>query len=796
MKVPLRWLQEFIDLPTDDITELTYAFDMLGLTTEGVERLDVGWSDVYVGQVVDIAAHPDADKVRVCQVDSGTGVTQIICGAWNFDAGAIVPVARPGAVLPGDFEIGRRTIRGVESNGMICSERELGLGDDHAGILVLTDGEAVGTPFSDHVELPDVVFDLEITPNRPDALSILGVARDLAAWFEVEYRVPPRELVTVAGQTTVAIEISDPTGCRRFTAREITGIAVGRSPLRVRHRLHKMGTRSISNVVDVTNYVMFELGHPLHAFDADAIDGDRLVVKRAAAGETLETLDHVVRTLSPDDLIIYDDSGPTSMSGTMGGARSEVSPGTKRVLMEAASWDPPTIMRMWRRHDLRSEAATRFERGVDPALADIANRRACAMVQEICGGEVLEGAVDVVTVDTVPATIALPPGESSRLLGPGFDPEYVAAILSRLGLTVELGDPIMVTVPTFRPDLTRPADLVEEVARIHGFDEFEATLPTGPAGGLSITQRRQRLLNTTLAGLGISQAINLPFVGVDDLGALGMSTDGADLLTVKNPLREEESKLRPTLLPGLLNDLRYNRSHGNASVALFEVGTVFSAAPDPDDPRLPLQYDRLAWALVGEVGPRSLGGAETRADAFISLAVWRHICEALGVETTVKSAHPPGYHPGRTAEVSLGGQVVGHVGELAPSAARYFDLDDRVAVAEVDVALLLAAIDHPSAVAPSPFPHVDFDLSFLVATSTPAAELLRVTSDAAFGLVEEARVFDEFRDPSLGNEKKALAITYRLRAPDRTLEQREIGSIRQAMIDAAATLGATLRGAG
>ncbi|HEY6635260.1 MAG TPA: phenylalanine--tRNA ligase subunit beta, partial [Acidimicrobiia bacterium] len=431
MRVPLRWLQEFIDLPTVDVTELTYAFDMLGLTTEGVERLDVGWSDVYVGQVLEIAAHPDADKVRVCQVDSGTGVTQIICGAWNFDAGAIVPVARPGAVLPGDFEIGQRTIRGVESNGMICSERELGLGDDHAGILVLTDGETVGTPFSDHVELPDVVFDLEITPNRPDALSILGVARDLAAWFDVEYRVPPRDLVTVAGATQVAIEISDPTGCRRFTAREITGVTVGRSPLKVRHRLHKMGTRSISNVVDVTNYVMFELGHPLHAFDADKIDGGRLVVKRAAPGETLETLDHVVRTLSPDDLIIYDDSGPTSMSGTMGGARSEVSPDTKRVLMEAASWDPPTIMRMWRRHDLRSEAATRFERGVDPALADIANRRASAMVQEICGGEVLEGAVDVVTVDTVPATIALPPGESSRLLGPGFAPEYVAAILSR-----------------------------------------------------------------------------------------------------------------------------------------------------------------------------------------------------------------------------------------------------------------------------------------------------------------------------------------------------------------------------
>ena len=795
MKVPLRWLQEFIDLPTTDVDELSYAFDMLGLTTESVEHLEVGWSDVFVGQVLDVSPHPDADKVRVCQVDSGTGPTQIICGAWNFEGGATVAVARPGAVLPGDFEIGQRTIRGVESNGMICSERELGLGDDHAGIMVLTEGQEVGRPFADYVELPDVVFELEITPNRPDALSLWGVARDLAAWFDVGYGVPVLEMPTVPGATSISVDIADPTGCRRFTAREISGVSVGLAPLRIRHRLHKAGTRSVSDVVDVTNYVMYELGHPLHAFDADSIVGEKLTVKRAEAGEKLETLDHVNRALSTDDLIIYDEAGPTSMSGTMGGARSEVSESTTRVLMEAASWDPPTIMNMWRRHDLRSEAATRFERGVDPNLADIANQRASAMVQALCGGQILQGAVDEVAVDVEPWVVALPVDEAGRLLGDGFEPDYVTEILQRLGMDVGGDDPLLVTVPTFRPDLTRPADLVEEVARVHGYDKFEATLPSGPAGGLTAEQRRQRSLNRVLAGAGLSQAINLPFVSVGELNALGFETDGGDLLTIKNPLREEESKLRPTLLPGLLNDLRYNRSHGSPSVALFEAGRVFFSEPDPSDPRLPREYDRLAWAIVGDIGLERIRENSSTADVSISLALWRLIAETLDVDATVEQAAHRGFHPGRTAVIRVRGETIGHVGELSPSAARAFDIDARVAVAELDLDPILAAVPPRSARTPSVYPHVDFDLSFLVAATTPASQLVAVTSSAAGELVESTFVFDEFRDDSIGQDQKALAVRYRLRAPDRTLDQKEIGTIRQGMIEAATTVGATLRGA-
>jgi phenylalanyl-tRNA synthetase beta chain len=795
MRISLRWLEEFIDLPTKDVDEIVYALDMLGHTVDEVEHLEADWSNVFVGQVLDIAPHPDADKVRVCQVDSGDGPKQIICGAWNFDTGAVVPVARPGAVLPGGFEIGQRTIRGVQSNGMICSEKELALGDDHTGILVLEGDLEVGSPFAEHVELPDVVLELEVTTNRPDALSLVGVARDLAAWYQIEYHVPPLPLETVPGKTSVTVDIADLSGCRRFTAREIRGVRVAKSPLKIRHRLNKIGTRSISNVVDVTNYVMFELGHPLHAFDADTIAGNHLVVKRASSGERLETLDHVQRELSTDDLIIYDDAGPTSMSGTMGGFRSEVSEETTRVLMEAASWDPPTIMHMWRRHDLRSEAATRFERGVDPNLADIANQRASAMVQALGGGEVLEGAIDEIAVETTPVVVELPAAEPERILGPGFESERVTRILSSLGMTVVDGDPLLVTVPTYRPDVTRPADLVEEIARIHGFDKFEATLPTGPAGGLTKEQKRLRLLNSTLVGTGLSQAIPLPFVSVEDLNALGAGTDGSDLLTVKNPLREEESKLRPSLLPGLLGIVRYNRSHGTASVAVFETGKVFSSRPDAKDPRLPEQHERVAWAVVGEVGLSSMGESQTGADGDFSLAVWHRLAEVMGLTARLEPASEPGFHPGRCAAVIVGDQVIGHVGELAPAAARAFEIDVRVAVAEMDLGPILAPVEPVLATAPSPYPHVDFDLSFVVAADLPARSLIEATTGAADGLVESSRVFDEFKGESLGADQKALAIRYRLRAPDRTLDAKEIGSVRESMIRAAEAKGATLRGA-
>ena len=796
MKVPLSWLKEFVDLPTDDPAEIKAVIDMLGHEVEGYEVLELGWSDVVVGKVLEISEHPDADKVRICQVDVGSSVDQIICGAWNFSEGAHVAVARPGAVLPGDFKIGQRTIRGVESNGMICSESELGLGDDHAGILVLDGEPEPGTDFSDLVELPDVVFDISITSNRPDAMSMLGIARDLAAHYGVGAHVPELPMPTVPGSTKIDVTVEDTDGCRRFTAREIRDVKVGRSPLRVRHRLNKAGVRAISNVVDVTNYVMLELGHPLHAFDADTIIGQQLFVKRATDGETIVTLDDVTRKLTADDLVIYDTEGPTSMSGTMGGARSEVSDTTTNVLMEAASWDPPTIMYMSRRHGLLSEASIRFERGVDPGLADVANQRASALVAQLANGEVLEGAVDV-SGDITPLRVDLRLADVERLLGPGFGQDYVSGILERLGMSVSGDDPMRVTVPTYRPDVTRPADLVEEVARIHGFDKFGATVPTGPAGYLTPEQQRLRRAHRILAGVGLNQAITLPFVGEEDMVALGRSADLERMLNVKNPLREEEGRLRPTLLPGLLNVARYNVSRGERSVAVFETGLVFTTNPHEIDPRLPAQTDRIAWVMVGNVGPSVLGSDQIQSDARYSLAVLRHLLAQLGFENfRITRGESAGFHPGRTAVVELGSRVIGHAGELTPGVSRSFDLPGRVAVAELDLGPLLEPVGLKLASTPSPFPPVDFDLSFLLSTDIATSDLVAKTTTAAGGMVEAARVFDEFRGGNLTEGERAIAIAYRIRAADRTLTNEEVAPIRSAMIAAGESLGARLRGAG
>ncbi len=791
MKLPLRWLAEYIDLPTTDPAELAMVLTSLGHEVEGVESLAVGWEGVVVGRVEAVGPHPTADRVRVCQVDTGDGTRQIICGAWNFEAGAYVPVAVPGALLPGDFVIGEREIRGVVSHGMICSEQELGLGEEHSGILVL-DGEArPGSSFDELVELPDVVFDLAIGPNRPDAMSILGMARELAAYYDIGFSEPPDDLEPVPGATALTVTIDDPTGCRRFVAREVRGVTIAQSPMWMRHRLAKAGIRSISNVVDVTNYVMIEMGHPLHAFDAAKITGDSLSVRRAAPGETLVTLDGDERSLDPDDLIIYDGSGPASMSGTMGGLRSEVSDATSRVIMEAAAWDPPAIMYMSRRHALRSEASLRFERGVDPALSGRANRRASALVASLAGGEVLEGHVDVVAQEVEPVTVTLRLADVHRLLGPGLEAGQVADLLRRVGLGVSGEDPMLVTVPTFRPDITRPADLVEEVARIHGYDRFEATVPTGPAGGLDARQRRARYVRAALASAGLSQALSLPFVGPAELQKFGWSED-ARLLTVKNPLRDEESKLRPSLLPGLLSALRRNLSYGASSVHLFEHGRVFSTEPDPDDPRLPIQPDRLAWVVYGPYGTARSGTPSAAADGRVALSVWRHLAASLGVDYRLTPAAVAGFHPGRTAACEVGGVVVGHVGEIHPQVARDWEIPGRVGMAELDLDPLLQPVTPVAGHTPSPYPHVDFDLSFRLAESTLAAELVTATSEAAGDLLENAHVFDEFVS-SAG--ERALAIRYRLRANDRTLTGDDIAEVRRMMIAAAGRLGAELRGA-
>ncbi|MEX2279722.1 MAG: phenylalanine--tRNA ligase subunit beta [Acidimicrobiia bacterium] len=794
MKISLNWLLEFVDLPTTDPQALEDALWSLGHEVEGVTRLEAEWSGVTIAEVLTVSAHPDADKVRLCTVTTGGEPIQVVCGAWNFEQGAMVAFAEPGAVLAGGFEIGSREIRGVTSHGMICSEKELGLGDDHTGILVLEPDAPVGSDFAEWVALPDVVFDLSITPNRPDAMSVLGIARDLAAFYDLELRLPAADVRGVTGTPRIGVKIEDPTGCFRFATREMSGVRIGQSPFWMRHRLRVSGMRPISTAVDVTNYVMLELGHPLHAFDVDRIIGDALTVRRAQPGETLTTLDDIERSLTADDLVICDDSGPTSLAGTMGGAASEVHDGSTNVLLEAASWDPPTVMWMSRRHGLRSEASARFERGVDRELPTVALARAAFLLQEIGGGDALEDGSDVVAVPFERRVIPLQVAEVERILGPGFGDDRVATLLSSIGLSVTGADPLVVTVPGYRPDIERPIDLIEEVARLHGYDSFDVTVPTGRGGGWSETQRLTRRVRQTLVGLGLSQATHLSFIGTEDLDALGFDTHHAArrVVMVKNPLREEEAILRTTLLPGLLASARYNLSHGAEAIALFETGKVFFDRPDPSDPRIPDQPDRVAFVIVGPLGGEELDSPGRPTDVYTATAIWRTLGRALELPFELRVASPPGLHPGRAAEVIVDGNPVGLVGELHPSAASHYELPGRVAVGELDLAPLVAPRPpHPLAT-PSTFPPTEFDLAFACSLELAAGELVAATSKAAGALVESARVFDEYT--GLGEDKKSLAIRFVLRAPDRTLTNEEVAPVRQAMVAAAAGLGAELRG--
>ena len=795
MKISLNWLLEFVDLPTRDPAVIKDALYSLGHEVDGVSELVADWTGVSIAEVLTVDALPDADKVRLCTVTTGGEPIDVVCGAWNFEAGARVAFAHPGAVLPGGFEIGSRKIRGVMSHGMICSEKELGLGENHDGILVLDADAPIGADFADWVARPDVIFDLSITPNRPDAMSVLGIARDLAAHFGLTLRLPDAPLETVPGAPRVDVRIEDPTGCFRFVTRELRGVHIGPSPFWMRHRLRASGMRPISNAVDVTNYVMLELGHPLHAFDVERIDGSRLTIRRATQGETLVTLDDVERELSTDDLVICDDSGPTSLAGTMGGARSEVVESSTDILLEAASWDPPTVMWMSRRHGLRSEASARFERGVDRELPAVALARAASLLQQVAGGVALETPGDSVAVPFRRSVIELPAREVERILGPGLDQTRVTTLLESIGMVVDGGDPLVVTVPGHRPDIERPIDLIEEVARLHGYDSFDATVPTGRGGGWSTEQHRARTVRQTLVGLGLSQATHLSFIGSEDLDALGYGPDheGRRVVIVKNPLREEEAILRTTLLPGLLRSARYNLSHGADSIALFETGKVFFDRPDSTDVRIPDQPDRLGFVLVGHHGPAGIETPGRPVDVYTATAIWRALARALGIGIDIRADSPAGFHPGRAASIVVDGEPIGAVGELHPAAADHYDLPGRVAVGEIDLAPVVRGRPAPALATPSTYPPVEFDLAFACERHLSAAALVSATTAASRGLVASAAVFDEY--VGLADGRKSLAIRYVLRAPDRTLTSEEVAPIRQAMIEAAAALGAELRGA-
>ncbi|MEV1289336.1 phenylalanine--tRNA ligase subunit beta [Micromonospora sp. NPDC049679] len=830
MRVGVSWLREHVDLPADLSTEqLERALVSLGLEPESIEDLGATITgSLVVGEVREIEELTGFKKpIRFCRVDvgtaNGTGEPQeIVCGATNFAPGDRVVVILPGGVLPGGFAIGARKTYGRNSNGMICSARELGISDEHAGILVLPP-EVTAKPGDDArpvVGLDDVVVELEITPDRGYAMSVRGIARDLALALGVPFRDPGA--VPAPGATPTPaypVEVRDPVGCDRFAARVVRGIdAAAPSPAWMAKRLTVAGIRSISLAVDITNYLMLELGQPMHAFDLARLHGP-LVVRRAAPGEKLTTLDGVARVLDAEDMVICDDTGPISLAAVMGGETSEVVPGaTTDVLFEAAHWDPVMVGRTARRHKLFSEAAKRWERGVDPAVALVALDRAVALLTTYGGGAAGGEILDIDHVRPL-APVVIDAGLPGRRVGVPYPPAQVTDLLERVGCVVATeGERLTVTPPSWRPDLTDPADLIEEVVRLDGYDNVPSALPLAPAGrGLTDEQRRRRSVARALAENGYVEVLSYPFVSTGFPDALGLPADDPRRAAVRlaNPLSDEEPLLRTTVLPPLLATLRRNIGRGQRDLALYEIGVVFEprsgvgrppamgVADRPSeadfaaaDAVVPHQPWHVGAVLAGEVEPGGWWGrgrAASWADAVEAARIVLDTAGVRGDRVVVRQGERAPWHPGRCAELVVDGTVVGHAGELHPAVLTALELPRRTCAMELDLDALPSA---PVTPAPrlSGFPPALIDVALVVDAGVPAADVQRALSDGAGDLLESVRLFDVYASEQLGEGRKSLAYKLTFRAPDRTLTVEEAVAARDtAVAEAATRVGAVLR---
>jgi phenylalanyl-tRNA synthetase beta chain len=789
VRVPLSWLREFAPLhgAADD---LAAVLSNLGLVVDGVEEVGGSLEGVVVARVLALRPHPAADRVQLVDVDAGDAQPrQIVCGAFNMAVGDLVPLATLGTKMPSGLEIGRRQVRGEWSNGMLCSPAELGIEHEVGadGILVLPAGQAApGTALRDALGLEaDVVFDLDISPNRPDALSVAGVARDVAAALGVAFQFPDLDVPADGGVGRAPVLVTDPDLCPRFTATVVSGVTVGASPDWLARRLTLAGMRPINNVVDVSNYVMLELGQPNHAYDLDRLPGGGLGVRRARPGEMLVTLDDVTRAMESDDCLIVDaEDTPVGIAGIMGGASSEISGDTGTVLLEAAYFTPMAIARTGKRLGLHTEARARFERGVDPAMIDRAVDRFVSLLSATQATAPRRGpTVDVSSAQYLPAPrpVAVRTARVNEILGTSLTDAEIADLLAPIGFaTAPAGAGVqVVTIPTWRPDSSREIDVIEEVARLHGYRNITRSLPPGvrTGGGLTPYQWERRRVRDILAGAGLSEAWTTTFLGPGDLERAGLPGDAVE---VENPLDRSESRLRSSLIPGLLKAVRFNADRQAPDVRLFEIGHVFASPPSDAAVPVPDEREDLAVVVAG-VG----------ADAALAIRVWAVLAQGLRLEgVRLETALVPGLHPTRSARLVVAGtgQVLGAVGEVDPSAVAAYGLTGRVGVVSVDLAAVVAAPRRDRQARPiSRFPASDFDLAFLIAEDVSAADVEDTLLASGGGLVESVGLFDVFRELAQGAGRRSLAFHVRVRAMDHTLTDAEVAAVRQAMIEAVTT---------
>lgn len=802
MKVLHSWLQEFLDAPVEP-GAIAAAFDDLGTPVEEEVRLGEGLDGIEVVRVLELRPHPNADKIQLVDVDRGDGEPlQICCGAFNMAVGDLVPLATLGTVMPGGMEIAKRKLRGEWSNGMLCSARELGLGDDHGGIYVLDPSLSPGTPIRAALGVePDVLWELEVNPNRPDAMSVVGLARDVAPKVGVRFVAPSPPAAVPAGPPaswgatddggpasadtdlgSFGVVVDDPVGCGRFVARVLRGVdPTAPSPDWMQQRLAHLGMRSISALVDISNYVMLELGQPNHPYDLAKVAGATLRVRRARDGETTVTLDDVERLLTADDLLICDgDDVPVGIAGIMGGAAPEIGPDTTDVLLELAWFDPTSISRSSRRLGLRSEASARFEKGADPDVAQVAADRFCQLAADICGARTEPVQVDVRGQLPERPPVRVRTARVDATLGTDLGSDRIAELLEPIGFaTTAAGDDHDVAIPTWRFDSATEIDVIEEIGRHHGFRHIANRELTAPrAGRLTPRQRERRGVRRLLCGLGLSETLPLPFLAPGQLAAAGLDPAGIELV---NPLVAEESVLRTSLLPGLVAAVGHNHARRQLGVAMWEIGHVF--LPPSAGQVLPDEREHLAVVLAG-------------AEAPAAVEIWQVLAAQLRLERpAVRNADLPGLHPTRGAEVLVAGTPRGIVGEIDPAVLARHDIGERVAYLEVDLGALFDAPRRSEAYRQiSRFPSSDIDLAFVVDEATSAIDV-EATLAEADDLVWSVRLFDVYRGPGIDPGARSLAFAVRLQSVERTLTDGEVAEVRDRLIAAVATgHGATLRG--
>ncbi len=790
MKVSLNWLSQYVDL-TLTPEQIADGLTMAGLEVEGLADRYAHLDTVIVGRVADVRPHPDADKLTVCTVETGEGKAQVVCGAPNAAPGILAPLALPGTVLPNGMEIRASAIRGVTSEGMLCSETELELGTDASGLMILKETCRPGDGLKAALSLSDTVFEVSITPNRPDCLSMIGVAREIAALQKSELRYPDITLTESGGDVNAlaSVIIQDPDHCPRYAARVLTNVTVGPSPFWLQDRLLAIGQKPVNNIVDITNFVMMELGQPLHAFDLDMLEEQRIVVRTASEGEPFTTLDDKARTLSGDMLMICDGKKPVAVGGVMGGLNSEITEKTARVLLESACFNPASIRKTAKTLGLSTEASYRFERGVDPMGTVRAADRACQLMIAAAGAELAAGVIDAHPRPASPKTVSLSVRETARFLSMDLDAAEVESLLTSIEFAAvrKDDDRLEVTVPTFRPDVERPVDLMEEVARLKGYDNIPVTSPSLPVEAeplaRSVTSRRR--MKTLMNGAGFSEIITYSFNSASCPERLRIPEGDPRrrLLSVLNPLTEDQTVMRTSLIPGLLETMRLNISQQNRHLRLFEIGKIFiSNGQDA----LPDEIEMLAALWTGARQPASWHGKETACDYFDMKGAAEYLLEGLDLKGAAFTAAPDDacYYtkPGASARIMAGDVGIGRLGAVHPEVLKNFGLKQAAFILEFDLDVLGPLLgETPQYVPIVKYPPTDRDITLIVDRNLEAQQISDKIRSLRESLVEDAQLTDAYEGAPIPAGKKSLTFRITYRAADRTLEDEAVNAIHKSL---------------